>query len=142
MRKYTNHSFFQYALIVCLAITLVLGHASKLHIHIEHENTQLAGTEIHKVDLHVASYLHEATHDSNHHNDIQQHHNSIDIDVDLTTNNLVKKVQLLNPFVLLVLTLFVILCAPPLRQIRSWHQEKKLQAFSCCSPPQRAPPIF
>ena len=144
MRKYTNNSFFQYALIACLAIALILGQVIKLHMHVEHENTALVDTEIHTVDVHAASYsyLHDTNHNSNHHDDIQQHHNSIDIDVDLTKNNFVKKVQLFSPFVFFVLTLFILLSVPQLRHIRRWYEEKNPQAFSYCSPPQRAPPIF
>ena len=140
MKNWRKNILGNKTIFVLLIFALLIAQTFKLHLHIEHENTPLTDTEIHTVDVHAASYLHETNHDSNHHNDIQQHHNSIDIDVDLTTNNIVKKVQLLNPFVLFVFTLFIILCAPQLRQTRSWYQEIKPRAFSYCSPPQRAPP--
>ena len=131
------------AIYLLLIFILLVAQTIKLHMHIEHENTPLTQTTIHTVDFHASPYLHETNHDSTHHNDeVHQHHNSIDIDVDVTTNNLVKKLQLLNPFVLFVFTLFVILCVPLLRQIRGWNQQIKPRAYSHLSPPQRAPPII
>lgn len=129
------------AIYILLIFALLVAQTFKLHLHIEHEDTPLTGIEIHTVDVHAVSYLHEINHDSTHHDDIQQHHNS-DIDVGSTTNNLVKKTQILNLFVFFVLTLFIILSVPQLRHIRRWYEEKKPRAFSYCFPPQRAPPIF
>ena len=128
------------AIYILLIFALLIAQTIKLHMHIDHENTSLTDTETHTVDVHALSYLQETTHDSHHHDDMQQHHDSIDIDS--TANNLVKKTQILNPFVFFVLTIFIILCMPQLRQIRRWYEEKKPRAFSYCFPPQRAPPIF
>ena len=140
MKNWRKNILGNKAIFVLLVFALLIAQTFKLHLHIEHENAPLADTEIHAVDVHALSYLHETNHDSPHHDDAQQHHDSIDIDS--TANNLAKKIQLLNPFVFFVLTLFVILCVPELRQTRRWYEEKIHKAFSYCSPPQRAPPIF
>lgn len=141
MTNWRNNVLGNKAIYVLLIFALLIAQTFKLHLHIEHENTSLTDTESHIIDVHAISHLHEMNHDSTHHDDIQNHHNS-EIDVNSTTNNLVKKTQLLNPFVFFVLTLLIILCVPQLRQARHWYEEKKHRAFSYCSPSQRAPPVF
>lgn len=141
MRRGHYNRVSQYMFIFCLGIALLFAQTFKLHMHIEHEDTSLTNTEVHTVDLHAVSYLHEINHNSNHHDDIQQHHNS-DIDVGSTTNNLVKKSQTINPFVFFIFIIFILLCVPLLSRIHTWFEEKKPRAFSYCFPPQRAPPIF
>ena len=141
MKNWRKNILGNKVIYVLLIFALLAAQTIKLHMHIDHENASLVGAETYTVDVHALPYLHETNHDSIHHNDdTQPHHNSIDIDS--TANNLVKKSQILNPFVFFVLTLLIILCVPQLRQTRRWCEEKKHRAFSYCSPPQRAPPIF
>jgi len=126
---------------ILLIFTLLIAQTFKLHLHIGHDDTVSTNSNIHTIDIHAVSYLHEISHDADHHDDIQQHHNA-DIDVGSATNNLVKKTQVLDPFVFLILTLVITLLAPQLRQARRWYEEKPPRTFSYYSPPQRAPPIF
>ena len=131
---------------IVLIFTLLIAQTFKLHLHIGHDdtvstNTDIHTIDIHTIDIHAVSYLHEVNHDADHHDDIQQHYNS-DIDVGSATNNLVKKAQILDPFVFFILTLLVILLVPQLRQLRRWYDEKNPRAFSYYSPPQRAPPTL
>lgn len=141
MKNWRQNILGNKAIYVLLIFALLIAQTIKLHMHIDHENASLVGAETHIVDVHALSYLDETNHDStHHHDDTQLHHDSIDIDS--AANNLVKKVQILNPFVFFVLTLLIILSVPSLRQIRRGYEEKKHRAFSYCFPPQRAPPIF
>lgn len=130
------------AIYVLLILAMLIAQTIKLHMHVEHESTPLAGAEIHTVDVHALSYSHETNHGSIHHDDLQQNHEHDAVDVGSAANNLVKKIQMLNPFVFFVLTLLIILSVPRLRYIRRCYEEKKPRAFSYYFPPQRAPPTF
>jgi len=125
-----------------LIFTLLIAQTFKLHLHIGHDDTVSTHADIHIIDIHPVSYIHEVNHDAEHHDEVPQHYNS-DIDVGSATNNLVKKIQMLDPFVFSILTfLLVILLVPQLRQVHHRYNEKKPRAFSYYFPPQRAPPVL
>ena len=142
MKNWRKNILGNKAIYVLLIFAMLIAQSIKLHMHVEHKNTSLSGTEIHTVDVHALSYLHETNHDSINHNDLQQNHEHDAVDVGSAANNLVKKFQMLNPFVFFVLTLYIILSVPQLRYIRRCYEEKKPRTFSYYFPPQRAPPTF
>lgn len=139
MRKYTNNSFFRYALIACLALTLALGQASKLHMHIEHDDVLSSTMSEHKLDVHIASSLHDSTHDTHHQDGFQDHHLT---DYKVSPDSVVKKIESFTPFILLFLFVSLFLGIPQLRSTFRQHIQTKLtSSYYLLSPPLRAPPI-
>lgn len=139
MRKYTNNSIFQYALIACLALTLALGQSSKLHMHIEHDDVLSSTMSEHKLDVHIATSLHDSTHDTHHQDDFQDHHLT---DYKVSPDSVVKKIESFTPFILLFLFVSLFLGIPQLRIIFRQHIQTKLTStYYLLSPPLRAPPI-
>lgn len=139
MRKYTNNSIFQYALIACLALTLALGQSSKLHMHLEHDDVVSSAISDHKLDVHIATSLHDSTHDNHHQDDFQDHHLA---DYKVSPDSVVKKIESFTPFILLFLFVSLFLGIPQLRTIFRQHIQTKLTSnYYLLSPPLRAPPI-
>lgn len=143
MRKLTNNSIFQYALIACLALALMLGQVFKLHMHIEHDESLSSTTTEHKFNVHVASSVHDSTHDTHHQddfqNDSQDHHLT---DIKVTPDSVVKKVESFSPYLLLFLFVSFFLGIPKLRSVFRQHIQTKLTStYYLLSPPLRAPPI-
>ena len=139
MRKYTNNSIFQYVLIACLALTLALGQSSKLHMHIEHDDVLSSTMSDHKLDVHIATSLHDSTHDTHHQDDFQDHHLT---DYKVSPDSVVKKIESFTPFILFFLFVTLFLGIPQLRSIFRQHIQTKLSStYYLLSPPLRAPPI-
>lgn len=140
MRKYTNNSFFQYALIACLAIALILGQVVKLHMHIEHDDVLSSTSTEHIVDVHVASSLHDSAHDTHHQDDFQDHHHQAEIKV--SPDSVVKKIESFNSYILLFLFVSFFFGIPKLRSVFRQNIHTKLTStYYLLSPPLRAPPI-
>ncbi len=143
MRKLTNNSIFQYASIACLAFALMLSQVSKLHMHIEHDESLSSTTTEHKLNVHVASSLHDSAPDAHHQDDFQnnnQDHHLTDIKV--TPDSVVKKVGSFNLYVFLFLFINFFLGIPKLRSVFREHlQTKLISTYYLLSPPLRAPPI-
>lgn len=135
MGRRNNNSVSQYALIVCLGVALLLGQTFKLHMHIQHDEIPSSPATEHIVDVHVASSLHNA----HHQDDFQDHHPA---EIDISSSGFVKKVELVNPFVLLFFIISIILCVPRLRRIHKKHTSKTERPLSyyLLLPPLRAPP--
>jgi len=139
MKKYINNSFFSYALIACLALTLALGQASKLHMHIEHDDVPSSTMSEHKLNVHIATSLHDSTHDTHHQDDFQDHHLT---DIKVGPDSVVKKIESFTPFILIFLFVSLFLGIPQLRNIFRQHIQTKLTStYYLLSPPLRAPPI-
>lgn len=131
MRKYSNNSFLQYALIIGLAFALMLGQSSKLHMHIEHDDILSSTMSDHKLDVHIATSLHDSTYETHHQTDYK-----------VSPDSAVKKVETFTPFILFFLFVSLFLAIPPLRSIFSQHIQTKLTStYYLLSPPLRAPPI-
>lgn len=117
-----------------MAAALLFTQGLKLHMHIQHDEAPASAGHI--VDVHVASSLHEITHDTHH----QNAHHATAIDVD--ANSYVKKVEQFKLFVLLFLIAGITLCIPQLLCI---HRRYTLKAnlaplYYLLHPPLRAPP--
>lgn len=146
MRKFSDNSVFQYALIACLSVALLLGQTVKLHMHVQHDEVSSANAVIndfsanHIVNIHVSSLRHTAL-DNHHQNDFPDHHNNANIDV--SSDGVLKISKVLNLFVFLLLVISFALFVPFLQRI------SKTQFSQIISPtkyylllaPLRAPPI-
>jgi len=135
MEKYPNNSIFQYLLVLCLSLALVLSQANRLHMHLQHEDHSPVASG-HIVDVHTASTLHDfdlADHHENHH----------PAAIDISPDNLIKKTNLLNPLVLILIFIGLFLYIPRLVCLPRQRRYKTL--FIPCSyllqPPLRAPPL-
>lgn len=147
MRKFSDNSVFQYALIACLSVALLLGQTVKLHMHVQHDEVSSAKAVIndfsanHIVNIHVSSSLHNTALDNHHQNDFPDHHNNADIDI--SSDGFLKISKVLNLFVFLLLVISFALFVPFLQRI------SKTQFSQIISPtkyyllhaPLRAPPI-
>jgi len=134
MRKYSNNSLFQYVLVVGLAFALMLGQPSKLHMHIEHNDVFSSSISDHKLNVHIATSLHDSPYDTHHQTDYKVSSDS--------TVSTVKKVETFAPFILFFLFVSLFLAIPPLRSIFRKHIQTKLTStYYLLSPPLRAPPI-
>ena len=134
MRIHTNNPISRYALIMCLSVALLSGQVFNLHMHIQHDESSTSVG--HSVDLHAASSLHDTTYNTHHKDD----HHSIVIEV--STDSFVKKVGLLNLFILFFFVTGIILCVPRLLFIHR-PQLLKIRPASLnflLHPPLRAPP--
>ena len=139
MKKYTNTSFFQYALIACMAIALTLSQVVKLHMHLEHDDVLSSTSTEHILDVHVASSLHDLTHNTHHNDDFQDHHQA---DIKVSPDSVVKKIESFNPYILLFLFVSFFFSFPKIRSIfRKNIQSKLTSTYYLLSPPLRAPPI-
>ena len=117
----------------------MLGQVFKLHMHVEHDESLSSTMAEHKLNVHVASSLHDTTHDTHHQDDFQDHHLT---DIKVTPDSVVKKVESFNPYLLLFLFIGFFLGIPKLRSIFGQHIQAKLTStYYLLSPPLRAPPI-
>jgi len=134
MRKYSNNSLFQYVLIVGLAFALMIGQPSKLHMHIEHSDVSSFSISDHRLNVHIATSLHDSPRDAHHKTDYKVSSDS--------TVSTVKKVETFTPFILFFLFVGLFLTFPLLRSIFRKHIQTKLTSTHyLLNPPLRAPPI-
>jgi len=138
MRKVSNSSVIQYALIICLGITLLFGQAFKFHMHIQHESVP-SSTTAHIIGVHASSSLHGMSHNTHHEETGNQHHAA---EIDISLDSVATKIELLNSIVLLFLVASIFLCVPLLRSfsIFAKHKTKLTSPNFLLYPPLRAPP--
>jgi hypothetical protein len=147
MRKLYNNLVFQYLLIACLSVALLLGQAVKLHMHVQHDDVFSENSVInnvatsHVVDVHVSSTLYNTIHDGHHQDDFPNHHNNTDIDI--SSSEFLKISKLLNLFIFLIFVVSFILSVPLLQRICKKHISETNHAvrYYLLQPPLRAPPI-
>lgn len=147
MRKLYKNSVFQYVLIACLSVALLLGQAVKLHMHVQHEEVSSAKAVMtdfssdHIVDVHVLSSIYNTTHGDHHQDDFQDHHNNVDIDI--SPDGFLKISKVLTSFVFLLLVVSFALSAPLLQRIRKTNisQTSPATKYYLLHAPLRAPPI-
>jgi len=136
MGKYHHNSIFQYLLVLCLSLVLLLAQTNRLHMHLEHDSH--SDTSGHVVDVHSASMLHDF--ELTHHDGLNNDHHPAAIDV--SSDNLITKSNLLNPLVLILLFAGLFLALPRL-VCRLRHSSYKILftlRYYLLHPPLRAPP--
>jgi len=116
----------------------VLRQAFKFHMHLEHDGSP-ASTTAHVIDVHAVSSVHD-TSSSAHHDDIENHHHSAEVDVSL--DSVSTKIKLLNSIVLLFLVASIFLFIPLLRSTCKFYIQKikPTSPNFLLHPPLRAPP--
>lgn len=146
MAKIYNNIIFQYALIACLGLVLLLGQTFRLHMHIQHNDNPLKASVEHSsadhvVNIHVSSSLQDTIHDDHHQDDFLDHHNNSNIDISFS--EFLKISKLFNSFVFLIFAISLFLSVPLLRQIQKKHisYAKCSVRYYLLQPPLRAPPI-
>ena len=130
-----NNSVLRYLLVLCLSLALILSQASRLHMHVQHDDHSSVASG-HVVNVHTATLLHDLNL-TDHHGD---HHVAA---IDVSTDNLVKKTNSLNPLVLILLCIGLFLYLP---HLISLPRQRRFQTlFTYCyylfNPPLRAPPV-
>ncbi len=140
-----NNSMLKILLILCLSFTLLLSQASKMHMHLEHDDHVMSSEHGHgHANTHVVNIHSESTpHDfnlTNHHGDHQNHATSA---VDISADKLLTKVNLLDHLVFILLFICVLLSSPRLRgTIRlALSNIPFTSRYYLLQPPLRAPPI-
>ena len=139
MRKHTNNSFTQYALIVFLGAVMIFGQAFKFHMHTQH-NGMPSPTTSHIIAVHPASLL-DSLSFGTYHEDTTSHHHSTEIDISL--DSVANTIDLFDLFGLVFLVSSLLLCIPLLRiTTRLYIQNNILTPLNfLLSPPLRAPPL-
>jgi len=135
MFKYSTNSKLKYLLILCLSLTLLIAQASGLHVHLQHDDHSSAVTN-YIPDVHTASILHDS--------DLATHY-SVDhsATIDISSENVVKKANLLPPLVLVLLFIGFLISIPHFVKIH-WQRLYKIQLIPCyylLHPALRAPPL-
>lgn len=139
MQKNSNNPIFQYLLILCLSLALLLAQTNRLHMHLEHDDH--SATSGHVVDVHAASILHDL--DLTHHDGFlgDDHH---PVAIDVSPDNLIQKTNLLNPLILILLFIGLLLILP--RMVCRLRQRPYIKRFTSryylFQPPLRAPPLI
>ena len=140
MKFQTNNLASRYAFILCLSIALLFSQTFQAHMHLQHD--EHAGQELgHVVDLHIASSVHESTHDTHHQDDFMDHQYHAEVDV--STDSFVKKAEQLNFSMLLFLIVGLIISIPTSAIFSKHSLFKKIRPkplYYSLSPPLRAPP--
>jgi hypothetical protein len=145
-KLYNNPIFkypvFKYLLVLCIGFTLLLAQTNLLHIHIEHENhSKLSGyvTSEHAVGVHAASIQHDFN---------LMHHDGFHVDhqhtvVDVSSDYLIKKANLSNPLVLILLFIGLFLVMPSLAYMvrQRFYTILITSCYYILQPPLRAPPL-
>ena len=141
MRKNTNNYTHQYALIVYLIIALLLAQTFKLHAHVQHDGTPSSPDTEHSIDVHMAFSQHNASYDTHHQDDFQDHQHSTEINV--SSSSFIKKTQILNLFALLFFISSIILFIAGIVcfQRKSSPRQHKPSGYYLLRPPLRAPPL-
>jgi len=152
MQKIYNNSIFKYLifkylLVLCIGFTLLLAQTNRLHIHIEHENHSKSSSYVtgkhvaseHAVGVHAASIQHDfnLTHHDGFHID---HHHTV---VDVSSDYLIKKSNLSNPLVLIVLFIGLFMVIPSLAYMvrQRFYNILITSCYYILQPPLRAPPL-
>jgi len=136
MEKYHNNPALQYLFILCLGLALILSQTNRLHMHLQHDDHSSVASG-HIVGVHTTTTLHDVDltdhHDGNHHSTA----------IDISPDNLIKKTNILNPLVLILLFIGLFLYLP--RLICLPRQRRYKTQFIPCNyllhPPLRAPPV-
>lgn len=135
MRKKSNNLSFRYLLIVFFSLALLLAQTNGLHMHVDpHEH---AATE-HTV-AHSALTLHD--------DGVSHHHGNADnnqpVTIDVGPDDFIKKINSLNPLLLVLIFFGLSLITPRSSYIVRQKFYKTL--FVSCpylfQPPLRAPPV-
>jgi len=141
MEKTHKNAMFKYLLVLCLSITLLLSQAEGLHMHLEHDDHSMSSDSAHNVGVHPQSTVHDFDL-TNHHDEHQSDHSAVAIDV--STDKLAKKTNLLDPLVIVVLFAIFFLASPLLRSVGR-RRSGRISFISCyylLQPPLRAPPFL
>jgi hypothetical protein len=135
MGKIHNHSMFNYLLVLCLSITLLLAQTGQLHMHLEH-----AESSAHAPGVHPESTLHDVDLTDHHDSHLDNHSAAA---VDVSPDTLLKKTNFLNLLVIIFFFTGFILCIP--HRTGVFRQKFDKPHFPTCyylfHPPLRAPPI-
>lgn len=139
MRAKPTHSLYQYALVACIGITLLLGQTFKLHMHVQRDANSTTSTPTQILDVHIASSLHDTMPDSVHDGSDTKHHVS---EVDISPDSLAKKIELLGLYVFLFVVIGILLQK---QQVSRIARPARAEAGPSTShyllhPPLRAPP--
>ncbi|RDH84043.1 MAG: hypothetical protein DIZ80_07875 [endosymbiont of Galathealinum brachiosum] len=141
MKTLYNNKVAQYVLIICLSAAILFVQSFKLHMHIQHDDAPLSYVaEGHLVGLHVAFPPHKTTYINHHQVTTQDHHHPVEIDVSSST--FVKKMGLLNPFILLFFIISILICVTHTCRILRKHDSnaERPANYYLIQPPLRAPP--
>ncbi len=143
MEKVHNNSMFKYLLVLCLSFTLLLSQVDRWHMHLEHDDHAVSSG--HDFDAHIVAAHPESTlHDfglTNHHDGHQDNHSAVAVDV--STDKLLMRTNLLNSLVLIIFFMMLFQITPRLRNVSRWTL-CNIPITSCyylLRPPLRAPPI-
>lgn len=114
MGKVHKKSIFKYLLILCLSVTLLLSQAEGVHMHLEHSMSSGAVLNVHVVGVHPKLTVHDFDL-TNHHGKHQDNHSAVAIDVG--TDKLVNKTNLLDPLAIVLLFIILFLATPRPRRV-------------------------
>ncbi len=138
MRRHYN-TISSYAFIVCLGFALLLGQASRLHMHVHHDGVASPAHNGHSIALHPAYSQQDIMYDAQYQND-----NERPAEIEVGSGSLVKKAESFNSFVLL----FTFVCISLYILFLSLFRRKQLSrierppVYYLLHPPLRAPPQF
>jgi len=137
MRRRFNN-IFSYALILCFGFALLLGQASKLHMHVQHESKVSFTHSGHSIALHPAFSQQDAIYDDHYHNDSDR-----PAEIEVSSSSLVKKAKSFSTFILLFTFIALSLCVIPLYRFRhKWVARiERPPLHYLFHPPLRAPPL-
>jgi len=109
-------------------------------MHIQHDGIASAKNEARIVETQVQSYQHDTAHNAYYQDDVHNHQHSTEVDVSL--DSFVKKVEMLNFFVFLLLIFVGVLYIPRLLHLQSRYifKSKLTFLYNLFQPPLRAPP--
>lgn len=110
-------------------------------MHLEHDDHSMSSEPAHIVGVHPQSTVHDFNL-TNHHGEHQGDHSAVAIDV--STDKLAKKTNLLDPLSIVLLFIILFLTSPSLRRL---SRQKLCRIFFTSSyyllkPPLRAPPFL
>ena len=135
MEKYHSHSILKHLLILCLGLALMFSQSNRLHIHPQHGDHLLVASA-HVVNVHATTMLHDidlADHHGGHHS----------VAIDINTDNVIKKTNLVNPLFLVVLFIGLFLYLPRLISLprQRFYQTLFAPCYYFLHPPLRGPPV-
>jgi len=133
MEKFHDNPVLQYLLVLGISFALILSQTNRLHMHLQHDHHS---TVEHIVNVHTTTTLHDVDLADDH----GDHHSTI---IDISPDNLVKKTNVLNPLVLILLFIGLFLYLPRLTCLPRQRLYKKLfiSCYYFLHPPLRAPPL-
>jgi len=126
MQKINNHKMFQYLLILCFSFVLIFLQTNKLHSHlVDDDHASVVSAHVHDFEL------------------INHHGEDYSTQIDTHSDNLINKVNSLNPLLLILLVSGFFLYIPRLVCLLK-KRRYKIRFIACyylIQPPLRAPPI-